>query len=201
MIMDSIFKAAVAALILAVGLAGSAVAGAFEDGMDAAESGDYETALRLWRPLADQGNATVQNLLGQMYRQGTGVPQDYAAAMSWYQKAADQGNASAQFNLGFMHFNGLGVPSDYAAAMSWYRRAADQGNTAAQLDLGVMYLQGKGAPQDHVSAYMWFNLAAAAVPAVEFPNVAAAYRDEVAAEMTPAQIAEAQRLAREWKPK
>jgi uncharacterized protein len=201
MIMDSIFKAAVAALILAVGLAGSAVAGAFEDGMDAAESGDYETALRLWRPLADQGNATVQNLLGQMYRQGTGAPQDYAAAMSWYQKAADQGNASAQFNLGFMHFNGLGVPSDYAAAMSWYRRAADQGNTAAQLDLGVMYLQGKGAPQDHVSAYMWFNLAAAAVPAVEFPNVAAAYRDEVAAKMTPAQIAEAQRLAREWKPK
>jgi hypothetical protein len=88
-------------------------------------------ALRLWRPLADQGNATVQNFLGQMYREGTGVPQDYAAAMSWYQKAADQGNAPAQFNLGFMYFNGPGVPQDYAAAMSWYRKAADQGNSAA----------------------------------------------------------------------
>jgi TPR repeat protein len=201
MIMDSVFKAAVAAFILAGGLAGSVVAGAFEDGMDAAESGDYETALRLWHPLADQGNATVQNLLGQMYRQGTGVPQDYAAAMSWYQKAADQGNAPAQFNLGFMYFNGLGVPHDYGAAMSWYRRAADQGNTAAQLNLGIMYLQGLGAPQDYVSAYMWFSLAAAAVPVVEFPNVAAAYRDEVTQKMTPEQVAEAQRLTRECKPK
>jgi len=201
MIMYRMFKAAVAAFILAVGLAGSVVAGAFEDGMDAAESGDYETAMRLWRPLADQGDATVQNLLGQMYREGTGVPQDYAAALSWYQKAADQGNAPAQFNLGFMYFNGLGVPQDYPAAMSWYRRAADQGNSAAQLNLGGMYLQGEGAPQEYVSAYMWFNLAAAAVPAVEFPNVAAAYRDEVAEKMTPEQVAEAQRLAREWKPK
>jgi uncharacterized protein len=130
----------------------------------------------------------------------TGALQDYAAAMSWYQKAADQGNAPAQFNVGFMYFNGLGVPQDYAAAMSWYRKAADQGNSAAQLNLGVMYLQGEGAPQDYVSAYMWFDLAAAAVPAVEFPNVAA-YRDEVAEKMTPGQVAEAQRLAREWKPK
>jgi uncharacterized protein len=200
MIMDRVFKAAVAAFILAVGLAGSVVAGAFEDGMDAAESGDYETAIRLWRPLADQGNATVQNFLGQMYREGTGVPQDYAAAMGWYQKAADRGNAPAQFNLGFMYSNGLGVRQDYPAAMSWYRRAADQGNTAAQLNLGVMYLQGDGAPQDFVSAYMWLNLAAA-VPTVEFPNVAAAYRDEVAEKMTSEQVAEAQRLAREWKPK
>jgi TPR repeat protein len=201
MIMDSVFKSAVAALILTVGLAGSVVAGAFEDGTDAAESGDYETAMRLWRPLADQGDATVQNLVGQMYREGTGVPQDYAAAMGWYQKAADQGNAPAQFNLGFMYFNGLGVAQDYAAALSWYRRAADQGNTAAQLNLGVMYLQGEGAPKDYVSAYMWFNLAAAAIPAVEFPNVAAAYRDEVAEKMTSEQVAEAQRLAREWKPR
>jgi TPR repeat protein len=201
MIMDSVFKSAVAALILTVGLAGSVVAGAFEDETDAAESGDYETAMRLWRPLADQGDATVQNLVGQMYREGTGVPQDYAAAMGWYQKAADQGNAPAQFNLGFMYFNGLGVAQDYAAALSWYRRAADQGNTAAQLNLGVMYLQGEGAPKDYVSAYMWFNLAAAAIPAVEFPNVAAAYRDEVAEKMTSEQVAEAQRLAREWKPR
>jgi TPR repeat protein len=201
MIMDSMFKAAVAALILAVGLAGSAVAGAFEDAVDAAESGDYETAMRLWRPLADQGNATVQNFLGQLYREGTGVPRDYATAMSWYQKAADQGNAPAQFNLGFMYFNGLGVPQDYATAMSWYRRAADQGNTAAQLNLGVMYLEGEGAPQDYVSAYMWFNLAAVAIPTVELPNVAAAYRNEVAEKMTPEQVAEGQRLAREWKPR
>ena len=78
--MGRMCKAAVATLILAVGLVGSVVAGAFEDGMDAAESGDYETAMRLWRPLADQGDPTVQNLLGQMYREGTGVPQGYSGS-------------------------------------------------------------------------------------------------------------------------
>src|SRR5271169_1648579 len=132
MIVARTFKAAVAALALAVSFAGSAAAGALEDGVEAAQSGDYETAVRLWRPLADQGDATVQNYLGQMYREGTGVPRDYAAAMSWYRKSADQGNAPAQFNLGFMYYNGLGVPRDYAAAVSWYRKAADQGNAAAQ---------------------------------------------------------------------
>jgi uncharacterized protein len=201
MIVTRMFYAAVAALVLAVSLAGSAAAGAFEDGVEAAQRGDYETAVRLWRPLADQGDATVQNYLGQMYREGTGVPRDYAAAMSWYRKSADQGNAPAKFNLGFIYYNGLGVPQDYAAAVSWYRKAADQGNAAAQFSLGDMYLQGEGVPQDYVSAHMWFSLAAAAIPTVDLPNVAAGYRDEVAAKMTPEQIVEAQRLAREWKPK
>ena len=81
----------------------------FDQGMAAVSRGDYATAYRLWRPLADQGNASAQYNLGFMYDNGQGVPQDYAAAVGWYRKAADQGDASAQYNLGFMYGNGLGV--------------------------------------------------------------------------------------------
>jgi len=81
-------------------------------------------------------------------------------------------------------------------------RAADQGIADAQFNLGNMYAKGRGVPQDYTLAYMWLNLAAARYPASEAErrNQAVTHRDMTAAKMTPAQIAEAQRLAREWKP-
>ena len=106
-------------LILFAFAAGPVVAGPLEDGDAAYGKGDYATALRLWQPIAEQGDASAQYNLGVMYEKGRGVTQDYAAAMSWYRKAADQVDASAQFNLGFMYDNGRGVPRDYAAAISW----------------------------------------------------------------------------------
>lgn len=174
-----------------------------EDAVTAAEKGDYATALRLWRPLAEQGSSAAQFNLGLLYDNGRGVPQDYATAASWYQKAAGQGEAVAQFNLGSMYTNGKGVPQDYVAAMSWYRKAAEQGDRQAQHNLGLMYVNGQGVPQDYVQAHMWFNLAASRFVASEKEkrDRAAIARDQVAAKMTPAQIAEAQKLAREWRPK
>ena len=97
----------------------------FDAGVKAYESGDYATALRIFRQLADQGDATAQVILGTMYDEGKGVTQDYRAAVSWYRKAADQGNTKAQYNLGSMYGNGWGVTQDYGAAMRWYRKAAD----------------------------------------------------------------------------
>ena len=88
---------------------------------------------------------------------------------------------------------GRGVPQDDAEAVKWYRKAADQGYALAQTNLGIMYDDGRGVPQDYVQAHMWFNLAVAAA------GNSAMARD-IAAKMTPAQIAEAQKLAREWKP-
>jgi uncharacterized protein len=108
---------------------------------------------------------------------------------------ADQGNASAQFRLGKMYHDGIGVPKNDAEAVRWYRLAADQGNASAQFLLGHMYLKGMGVPQDYVIAEMWFNLAA-----VGGDEEAIKYRDMIAPRLTPAQIAEAQKLAREWKP-
>ena len=107
-------------LILCVCAAGSAAAGPLEEADAALDKGDYATATRLLRPLAEQGIADAQYNLGVMYYNGWGVPQDYSAAVSWYRKAAEQGHADAQNNLGFSYSQGHGVPKDYAAAVSWY---------------------------------------------------------------------------------
>ena len=88
------------------------------------------------------------------------------------------------------------MPQDYAQAVKWYRKAADQGHAKAQYNLALMYANGYGVPQDYVSAHMWWNLAAA-----KGDENAKRNRDIVAERMAPEQIAEAQRLAREWKPK
>jgi TPR repeat protein len=131
-----------------------------------------------------------------MYDNGQGVPQDYQEAVKWYRRAADQGVARAQSNLALMYDNGQGVPQDDQEAVKWYRRAAEQGNAAAQYNLASMYYAGKGVPKDRVLAHMWANLAAS-----QGGEDAVEKRDAIATFMTPQQLAEAQRLAREWKPK
>ncbi len=119
----------------------------------------------------------------------------YAEAAKWYWLAANRGNAKAQFNLGVMYAKGQGVPQDYAEAAKWYRLTADQGYAGAQNNLGYMYANGQGVPQDFVSAHMWLDLCAA-----QGSQAAAKDRDAIAQRMTPAQIAEARKLARDWKP-
>ncbi len=120
--------------------------------------------------------------------------QDYAAALQLCRPLAEQGDARAQTSLGGMYYNGQGVQRDYDEAAKWARKAAEQGYAPAQVYLGVMYWNGQGVPQDAVRAYMWLNLAAAQEPD------AVRERDVAASQMTPDEIAEAQRLAREWKP-
>jgi TPR repeat protein len=184
-----------------------------------------------WREYAKQGNASAQHNLGVIYENGKGVPQNQKLAVHWYRKAAKQGFAKAQYNLGFKYDNGEGVPQNYKLAVHWYRKAAEQSMAWAQHNLGVMYDKGEGVPrnqrlavhwyrkaakqglaeaqynlglmyqsgqgvlQDYVQAHKWFNLAA--TKRVKYR----ANRDRLAKRMTPFQIAEAQRLAREWKPK
>jgi uncharacterized protein len=200
--MNRTFKAAVAASVL-VGIAGSVALlsawsedpGPFKNAIAAYEKGDYASALRLMRPFAEGGDAVAQHNLGVMYVTGHGVPQDYATAATWYRKAAEQGYADAQVKLGKMYDKGQGVPQDQAVAMNWYRRAAAQGDSVAPYILGDTYLIGRGVQQDYVTAHMWFNLAAA-----RGNKEAEEARNRVGARMTPAQVAEAQKLAREWLP-
>jgi TPR repeat protein len=92
---------------------------------------------------------------------------------------------------------------DYAEAVKWYRKAAEQGDAEAQSRLGFLYYMGQGVPQDYLLAHMWFNLAASQYSASENKDRddAVARRNAVAAKLTPALIVEAQKLAREWKPK
>jgi uncharacterized protein len=105
---------------------------------------------------------------------------------------AEQGDVIAQYLLGSVYLLGQGVTQDYAESVRWLRRAADQGHPAAQFVLGGMYAVGRGVPVDLVRAHMWFNVSGA-----QGYRDGGEYRDKLAHETTPAQIAEAQRLARE----
>jgi uncharacterized protein len=190
-IMKLALKRTLAAIILAL----SFVPVAADPLSEAYHRGEYATVLQIIRPLADQGDANSQYNLGIMYQDGQGVPRDYDEAVKWFRLAADQGYANAQYDLGIMYRDGQGVPRDYAEAVKWFRLAADQGDAEAQSNLGIRYAEGQGVPQDYVRAHMWFNLSAAKGNQMAIKN-----RDQVAGHMTPAQIAEAQRFAREWKP-
>jgi len=167
----------------------------FQAGMEANDREDYATALREWRPLAEQGDALAQYNLGILYRKGRGVPQDDVQARQWYAKAAAQGLAKAQFNLGTLYFNGEGGPKDYQQALRWFRLAANQGEALAQTKIAIMYDEGQGVPRNIVQAYKWCSLAA-----TNGDKSAPLLRDMLAKQMTPAQIAKAQALAKEWKP-
>ncbi len=85
--------------------------------------------------------------------------------------------------------------------MKWFRKDAEQGHADAQFLLGLMYDNGWGVPQDYVQAHMWYKLATSSFPPGEDLDTAVKNRDNVAERMTPAQISEAQKLAREWRPK
>jgi TPR repeat protein len=124
---------------------------------------------------------------------------DYPTAVRLFRSLAELGYPAAQFQLGFLYRQGDGVPQDYAEAAKWLQLAAGQGHVWAQSNLAFMYREGEGMPQDFVKAHMWFNLASAGAPAKDRGNYIE-YRDELAKRMTSAQIAEAQKLARDWKP-
>ncbi|MDP2738149.1 MAG: tetratricopeptide repeat protein [Pseudorhodobacter sp.] len=106
----------------------------FEAGKAAYEAGDYATALREWRPLAEQGDAAAQALLGIMYDSGQGVPQDDAEAVKWYRLAAAQGYAKAQLNLGVRYGKGQGVPQDFIAAHMWFNISGANGDSTAAVN-------------------------------------------------------------------
>jgi uncharacterized protein len=99
---------------------GPAAAGPLADAEAAFNKGDYETAARLLRPLADHGDPFPQTMLGGMYEMGDGVRQNYATAATWYRKAAEQGFAVAQVSLARLYEQGRGVPQDYVQAFKWY---------------------------------------------------------------------------------
>ena len=186
-------KAKLAGLALIVARCGKFILGlmapawaGFYKGVAAYNRGDYATALRELRPLAEQGVAEAQLNLALMYANGRGVPQDYAEAMKWYRKATERGYAKAQYRLGSMYFTGQGVPQDDARAVGWWRKAAKQGYAEAQYILGRMYGEGLGVPQDYAHAHMWFNLAASRFSPGEGRDLAVKNRDTVAKRMTPA---------------
>ncbi|GMQ90009.1 MAG: hypothetical protein BMS9Abin10_0351 [Gammaproteobacteria bacterium] len=129
-------------------------------GLVAFDAGDYAKALRLLKPLAEQGVAQAQTTLGFLYIMGRGVAQDDAQAASWFVSAAEQGLADAQYNLATMYESGRGVAQDNAQAASWYGKAAAQGHVYAQAALGGMYASGRGVSKNKTEAAKWLGKAA-----------------------------------------
>jgi TPR repeat protein len=144
--------------IVLLGLAPPASAD-FDAGLAAAGAGDYATALREWRPLAEQGHRDAQFNLGLLYENGLGVARDGATAASWYRRAAEQGDREAAAYLGEMYGEGLGVARNDAEALRWYVQAAEGGHPASQYNVGLFYALGRGAAPNDVEALAWLTVA------------------------------------------
>ena len=162
---------------------------------------DNAEAVKWFVKAAARGDADAQYALGSDYESH----QDYVKAAKWLEKSAEQGNALAQEDLGLLLIFGKGVPQDYAEAGKWLRRAANQGYGYDAL--GDLYANGEGVPKDYVEAYKWYSLAAADENAKDVAELEklggesdSAQRDQLAQQMTPEQIAEAQQLTRDFKP-
>lgn len=160
---------------------------------------DPEHAVAVCRRQANEGDAIAQTDLGKMYAEGRGVGQNLGEAKRWFQKAADQGQPDGLYNLGVMYAVGEGVAQDYVQAVKWYRLAAERGQSDAQNSLGMRYKRGEGIAQDYIQAYKWFALSAAGATHPADRARAITNIDAIAKLMTPAQIAEAKDLVREWK--
>lgn len=100
-------------------------------GQSAFNGQDYGKAFKLWRPLAEQGDAEAQYSLGFLYESGWGTTQSYEEAFRWYRRAAQQGHSKAQYNLGLLYFRGLGVGKDRGLGYYWIQSAADQEHVRA----------------------------------------------------------------------
>ena len=165
----------------------------YEHGKSVAQ--DYKTAAEWYRLAANQGLAHAQNNLGMLYQHGKGVIQNDQLAFYWYKRAAEQALADAEFNLSIRYKKGAGVKQDPKKAAEWRQRAVEQGHAAAQSTLGLMYAIGECVPEDRVYAYMWIDIGASGNGEAQ-RVLLTDLQDQIAQEMTPAQIAKAEELAR-----
>jgi len=221
---------AVALTLAALLAAAPAAAGPLEDAIAAFERKDLDTAKAILEPMAQKGDAVAQYYLGDMIvrfaadrhkpegvvwlrqaaqagvadamnklatilAEGKIVAQDQPRANELFMQAASLGFLPAYNNLGLRSYQGVGRPPDPLDASEWFRLAADQGFAESQFNLGVLYAGGEGVKFDIVEAYKWMTLA------LKQGHVEAArQRSVIAQRMTPPQIQEGEKRARDWKP-
>ncbi|MEO8304802.1 MAG: tetratricopeptide repeat protein [Betaproteobacteria bacterium] len=161
--MNSIGKCARYAAVLlcaaAILWSASSCAG-MEEGIAALRKGDYATAAKELRPLAERGVAEAQYRVGLMYEFGKGFAVDKPVGVSWLRKAAQQGHVGAQVELGVIYATGDGVPKEDVQAAGWFQKAATQGDSIAQYNLGLFYAKGQGVKRDDAQAIAWFRKSA-----------------------------------------
>ncbi|MES3007357.1 MAG: tetratricopeptide repeat protein [Pseudomonadota bacterium] len=189
------------ALALTATLAAPLAVADYEDGVTAAQNGDYATALREFTTAAEAGLDLAQYNLGILYYLGQGVEHNYAEALRWTLAAAEQGHVNAQFNLASLYYYGTGTAVDYAQALRWNLAAAEAQHAGAQHSLAKMYELGEGTEVDLVRAHFWASASQYDENAegnVEENADATALLDELAAKMSAAQLSEARKAFAEW---
>ena len=153
------------------------------DGLNAFSEKYFDTAHKLFAPLAEEGNAKSQFYMGAMYNNGQGLPRDYKEAVKWYRLAAEQGHSESQYMLGMAYRKGEGVLQSHKEATKWllksaeqknlkaqrliranyyqwHKQIAEQGDSYAQRFLGANYYLGLGVTQDYAEAAKWYKKAA-----------------------------------------
>jgi len=169
-------------------------------GRRAFDAGSYAAAVRELLPLARSGDAEARFLIARMCHEGKGLPENNQNAFRWAKRAAEQGNGDAEALLGMLYAQGQGVSRNDAEAARWFEAAASRGNAMGLMKLGMCHMDGAGVPKNDLMAHMLFDLAASRTTGHD--HMCNAYlRDTIATMgMTPAQIAEARRMAQRWKP-
>ncbi len=137
-----------------------AYATGYEEGKKAYLGKNYEQALKILKPLAEEGNSQAQITLGLMYDYGQGVDKDPSESLKWYRLAAEQGVPLVQHDLGVKYFQGQGVEQNYAEAAKWWEMSANAGISDSQFNLGLMHYRGIGIPKDYIKAGKLFDAAA-----------------------------------------
>jgi TPR repeat protein len=132
----------------------------YQRGIAALKVRNYADAMRIFRPMADAGDARAQASVGKLYIDGRGVTQNFAEALKWFRMSAAQNDVRGFANLGYAYRNGRGVPQDHVQANQWYKKAADQGYAGGQVGLAVAYFLGHGVPRDLGEATAWARKAA-----------------------------------------
>ena len=155
---------------------------------------DDSKALAFARAAADQGHADAQYNLAILFVTGRGVPKDQAEAAKWFRKAAEARHATAQSNLGVLYASGGVLEKNMDEALKWWRKAAEQGQPSAQFNLAQALLEGQSVPKDLVEAYKWFHLAGE-----NGDRDARRLRDNLGVELSPTEVADALKRARDFK--
>lgn len=166
---------------------------------------DMTAAIAYFKKGGELGNADCQCSMGLLYQAGEkipgGVKGDPAVARTWYRKAAEQGHQEAILHLGQLVMSGQGGAADPAEGAAWFRKGADLGSAECQWSLGQCFLQGKGVAQDSLQAYALWDAAVDGVDNPEQKKGMGERRDTIGKNLSPGQMADASRLAAEWKSK
>lgn len=133
----------------------------FGTGLAAYNNGNYQQALRIWRPMAEAGHILAQYNLGVAYARGLGIERNILVATYWWERSAVQGNRDASYNLGLVYARGDNkITQNMTLAAHWWQQAAIHGDATAQFNLGMMYARGEGVKQNIETAINWWQLSA-----------------------------------------